>query len=478
MSQSQSDKKTCKNSIITTITANCISDYIVPFSYNFKSYRFDNTSTAINYLKGLLTCPKGKANMERMEEYVSESEYRAYQHFISNSKWNSQGLFDQVATDTSTLFQQQKEKNKKAVGYIIDESSHLKKGEKSIGVTRQYAGTIGKVDNCQVGVYSSLVNHKYASIINERIFLPESWTNKPERCEEAKVPEDCREYKTKPQLALEMIKEDIERGVKFDWIGGDGLYGHNSELRDGLDDLGQFFVLDVHKDERVYLQKPSFSVPKAIKGRGRKPTLPKADITSVRLDEVILDSSKESWKLEKVIDTISGVLTLRVFKKEVWIWNKKTTKIKKYTLIITKTTEKKPKIKYCLSNGDIKRFSHKEYAYFICQRYWIERTFDNAKNELGMSDYQVRKWQSWHNHHAIVMLASLFITKQQIENEEATPLLSFSDARILIVTRICFNQVEMDKKIKQMEKRHKKRQKDIDWRYKKQLREENETLTS
>ena len=470
MSQSQSDKKNCYNSSITKISADCIYNYVKPFASNFKSYRFDNTPTAVHYLEGLLLCPKGEANMERMEEYVSGSEYRAYQHFISNSKWNCKGLFAQISTETSVLLNEQHQKNKKAVGYILDESSHLKKGKKSIGVARQYAGTIGKVDNCQVGVYSSLVNHKYASIINERIFLPTPWVNDSERCDEAKVPKYSREYKTKPQLALEMIKEDIERGVQFDWVGGDGLYGHNAELRDGLDESGQFFVLDVHKDEKVYSEEPSISVPKKKKGRGCKPKLPKADITSIRLNELILAVSKESWKQEKIRNTVTGVLKLWVYKKEVWVWNKEKTETKKYTLIITKTIENKPKVKYSFSNGDVEEYSHKEYAYFVCQRYWVERTFDNAKNELGMSDYQVRKWQSWHNHHAIIMLASLFIIKQQIENEEEIPLLSFKDARILIVTRICLNQTDMDEKVKQMGKRHKKRQADIDWRYRKQQR--------
>ncbi|MDZ7776390.1 MAG: hypothetical protein U5L09_12700 [Bacteroidales bacterium] len=88
-------------------------------------------------------------------------------------------------------------------------------------------------------------------------------------------------------------------------------------------------------------------------------------------------------------------------------------------MIITKTTDKKPKIKYSISNGDLDGYTHKEYAYFVSQRYWVERSFDNAKNELGMSDYQIRKWQSWHTHHAIVMMASLYIATQLIEHTTA-----------------------------------------------------------
>jgi len=110
------------------------------------------------------------------------------------------------------------------LGYLVDESSHLKKGDKSVGVSRQYAGVIGKVDNSQVGVYASLVNDKAATIINERIFLPKTWTEDTVRCNEAKIPKEHQVYKTKPALALEMIKQDMARGVDFDWIGGDGCF--------------------------------------------------------------------------------------------------------------------------------------------------------------------------------------------------------------------------------------------------------------
>ena len=240
MAKLQSIKKICNFANISILNR-CIDGFVGRYKTWFWSYRFDNTPVAINYLKGLLSCPKGEANMERMEEQVENSEYRAYQHFISNSKWDYEGLQKQVAQDTSKLMGKQKEANHLPVGYIVDESAHLKKGTKSAGVGRQYAGVIGKVDNCRVGVYASLVNGGSASIINERLFLPESWTNDSARCEGAKIPEASRTFKTKPELALEMIKQDIARGINFDWIGGDGLYGHNTKLCDGLDGLCLFF---------------------------------------------------------------------------------------------------------------------------------------------------------------------------------------------------------------------------------------------
>ena len=114
------------------------------------------------------------------------SEYRAYQHFISNSKWDYKDLISRISLDVSEVLNTYKQQTEKSTGYIVDESSHLKKGKKSVGVSNQYAGVAGKVDNCQVAVYSSLVNNTKASIINERLFLPKSWTSSKARCDKAK----------------------------------------------------------------------------------------------------------------------------------------------------------------------------------------------------------------------------------------------------------------------------------------------------
>ena len=285
---------------------------------------------------------------------------------------------------------------------------------------------------------------------------------------DAMKPKYHQVYKTKPALALEMIKQDMARGVDFDWIGGDGLYGHNTELCNGLDELNCFFVLDVHKDEKVYLEEPKFEIPKTKLGKGRKPTKLQSNKEAVRLDKLVASIPSNLWKKETIRDTVKGKLVLLVHKQDVWKWDEKNKKATKRVLIITKTTETVPKIKYSISNGKLDQYTHKEYAYFICQRYWVERTFDNAKNELGMSDYQIRKWQSWHTHHALMMMASLYITTQIVKHKEEVPLLSFRDARILLVTKICATQIEQEKRAQQMLKRHKKRRASIDYWYKKQ----------
>ena len=174
------------------------------------------------------------------------------------------------------------------------------------------------------------------------------------------------------------------------------------------------------------------------------------------------------WVKVKVRKTAKGWLKLKVHVVDVWVWDGVEKEARRRTLVITKTKAKKPETKYSFSNGGAGKYHPKEYAYFQAQRYWVEISFDNAKNELGMSDYQIRKWQSWYTHHAIIMMASLYITTQLIEHQEEFPLLSFRDVRILLVTNICATQIEIENKAKQMHKRHEKRQADIDISHHKQ----------
>jgi hypothetical protein len=135
------------------------------------------------------------------------------------------------------------------------------------------------------------------------------------------------------------------------------------------------------------------------------------------------------YELAKGIDTLNLFFALDVHKNE---------------KVDPKTTDKQAKIKYNFSNGGINLYSHKEYAYFVAQCYWVERTFCNVKNELGILDHQTRGWKSWHYHHVLFMLASLFIMKQQMDNQSDAPLLRFRDARILVILQV----IETSKDIK------------------------------
>jgi len=463
----QSDKKNFQNLLIHCNTGSWLNHFVYNFECLFQVARHNQTKTALQYIQGLLSLVKGKANMERMQEEIPDSEYRAYQHFLTNSSWDYNGVLSKVRRDTSQLLKANKAKSKRPTGAIIDESSHLKKGTKSVGVAKQYAGVVGKVENCQVGTYISMVNDNRAGLVNERLFIPKNWINDKPRCKAAGIPKEEIQLKTKPQLALEMIDEMVDEGVEFDWVGGDGLYGHNRELRTGLDKRGLFFVLDVHKDEKVFLECPELIIPSKSGKRGRPSQKPRPNIEPIRLDKYVKELQEGDWSKEtKIRKTHKGWKKLMVHVRKVWVYEGGIDEIKERVLIITKTVDGKKDIKYSLSNGTIDQYTAEEYAYFQIQRYWVERTFDDAKNELGMSDYQIRKWNGWHHHHSLVFMANLFLLQQKIKHEQEAPLMSVRDARILVIVSLFGTEQDMEMRLEQMKNRHETRQKDIDRRYK------------
>ena len=467
--KNQSDKKTFENNLNSCFPIACISKFVGLFKSLFQVAQHNQTPRALQYIQGLLVVEKGKANMERMEEEVPQSEYRAYQHFITDSKWDHQKVLSKVAKETSDILEKNKLSSNQPTGLIIDESAHLKKGEKSVGVSRQYAGVVGKVENCQVGVYLSMVNDQRASMIDERLFIPSNWMDNKQRCKQAGVPKEHLAFKTKPALALEMIDEQINEGIKFDWIGGDGLYGHNRTLREGLNDRKLFYVLDVHKDERIFTCCPVFAIPDRINQRGRPSKKLKPDIESIRLDSYIKQLTDQDWAVEKQIrKTQKGWKKLRIHTRTIWVFQgKEEQEVTEQTLVITQALGGEKDTKYSFSNGKSSQYTSKEYAYFQIQRYWVERTFDDAKNELGMSDYQVRKWNGWHRHHALVFMAQLFLLTQKIASQQDAPLMSVRDARILVVISLFPPEHNQQTREQQMKKRHFKRQQDIDRYYNK-----------
>lgn len=234
-----------------------------------------STRTATEYLAGLLQCEKGHANMERMEEKVEDSDYKRYIHFLSVSNWSAPAVNNATLRETDKLLRVQKKQSSLPTGLVLDETSHLKKGPKSVGVARQYAGVAGKVDNCQVTVHASLAN--------------------------------------------------------------------------------------ANKEE----------------------------------------------------------------------------------------------------------YTNKEWGYFQSNRYWVERCFDDCKNELGMSDYQVTGWLAWQHHMALVLMASLYILNLKLEQQEEILLLSVRDARLLVIAITFATKKEVDLCLEHIRIRHQKRQADIDRYYKK-----------
>ncbi len=214
--------------------------------------------------------------MLRMSE-VNEVDHQAMQHMLTEGRVDWQGFGQQIALETDALLG-----GPEAV-LLFDESGFAKKGEASAGVARQWNGRLGKVDNCQVGVFAALCRDGMASLIDTRLYLPERWTNDVARCERAAIPEDAQQYQSKTQLALAMLKVAQQRGVRFGYVGIDGGYGKEPAFLRGVDGLGCRFVADVHCDQTLYLEDPDPKVPLPT-GRGRVPIHRKPQCPGLRVD--------------------------------------------------------------------------------------------------------------------------------------------------------------------------------------------------
>ena len=444
-----------------------LSLHVEEYHHCFHNETSDGHELGEAYIRGLFKTEAGKRNMERINEELDLSgvAYQRIQQFITDSTWSAFNLISEIARKTSELYANQDTYQPCDVGYIVDESAHIKKGKNSVGVARQYAGIIGKVENCQVGVYASLVWNSHSTLINERLFLPESWTSDPERCDKAGIPEDKRTFKTKLELALEMIEADVEAGVEFDWIGGDGLYGHGLALGNALDNMGLTFLLDVHCNQQVYLSKPQLTVPESTSKRGAKPTKLRADRDPIRVDLYALELTSSGWETVTVRDGTKGPLRLSIHTTRVWLWDGESDAPTERVLVISRN-EADNKIKYSLSNADYFKTSIQRFAYMQAQRYWVERALQESKSDLGMSDYQVRKWNAWHHHMALVMLSQSFLVKERIFYKDECPLLSSRDIRLMIIAMLLDDPTAVDKRIAQMESRHEQRRRDIERYYK------------
>ena len=396
-----------------------------------------------------------------MGESVKDSDYYAMQHFISEAPWDSRDVMNQVSQEVNTLLQAEKS----PIAFIIDESGHPKKGDKSVGVTKQYCGNLGKVENCQVAVYGAYSTGNYYGLVDCSLFLPASWASDTKRCEKAGVPKENIVHKSKPKLALEMVKRQVDLGNKIDFVAGDGLYGNDYSLMDGLDDLGLIGVLDVHSDQHVFLEEPIIAVPENKGSVGRKATKYKttSKAIEVRALKKQLEEQGGAFEEMEIRQGTKGSIKSSVAVVSVYVWDGQSGTSKKRLLLIrrSKTATGGEEIKYALCNAKEGQYSHQEIAQMQAQRYFIERSLQESKSDIGMSEYQVRGWKAWHHHMAMCMMAQAYILTEKIEHQKEMPLLSAYDIRQVIMHTYIRKDNEYEAILSQIQQRHQQRNKDI-----------------
>lgn len=399
-------------------------------------------------------------NIERISENLNAN-YHQMQHFISESKWDGRAVIDKVAMEVSESLPK-----RKLTGLIIDESGWVKKGKKSVGVGHQYCGNVGKTANSQVAVFACLSNGDFASMVDARLYLPQDWCSNPVRCNEAKIPEKQRVFKTKLELAADIIQHQVSLGISFDFISADGYYGNDAGLARWIDGMGLVYMLDVHSNQSIFLDRPQFEVPNRKSPKGRPPKKMKPDKESTTVAKYAETLGPDQWETLTVRNTAKGKLKADYHFVKVYIWDKSKNTIEPRLLQIRKGISKdgSVEIKYSFTNANLDQYTREALAYMQAQRFFVEHCIKESKQILGIDEFQTRLWSAWEHQVALNFMASSFILKEKLACFGDMPLLSARDVKEFLIFKL-YKEMTEEQMLERINNRHKIRQTDINRYY-------------
>lgn len=396
--------------------------------------------------------------MEKMAETVAGSRYQRLHHMLSESAWDRRGVRRQLIADANAHFGY-------AGALVIDESAFAKKGEMSAGVARQWNGRLGKTDNSQVGVFAAVVRDRVAALIEGELYVPEEWFADPDRCQDAGIPEET-EFRTKGEMALDMIHRLRREGLRFAHVVFDAGYDHLPWLLRALDGEGETFLAEVHFDQAIYLADPAPAVPARQSTKGKAPSRLQAQTLPLPVAAWAAAQPTSRWRRLSVREGEKGEVVADYLKQRVWLWDGAEARARCWHLLVRREIDGS-KLKFCLSNAKpeatLRRLADMQVA-----RHFVERAFEDAKGACGMADYQVRGFNAWHHHMALVTVALLFLAKERLAHRETADLLSCNDL-IEIMRHKLPRKIETDADlVASIKDRHQRRQIAKNFAYRKQ----------
>jgi len=368
--------------------------------------RVEHGPMSAMYLQGLLSNLERKS-MEPIAITVSgQSRVKGLQKFIGVGVWEVDVLAQRHQEEASQTLADPE-------GVLsVDGSDFPKKGKESVGVARQYCGRLGKIDNCQSGVFLAYSGSKGYALLDRRLFLPEGWftSEQKERREKCRIPEDTT-FKTKWELALEMIEKAVSSGLfPGRWVTGDDAYGMIPEFRARLP-KGLLCLLDIPSNTRVWKKRPETHLPPG-SGKGRpfqkervKPGQPKPKTVA----DLAKDPSLE-WKTVTIAEGAQGPIRAEVARRRV---------VEAYgnfpgedLWVFFRRSLADGQIKYAFSNAP-QDTPLQEMVRVSGLRWPIEQCFQEGKGEIGMDHYEHRSWDAWHRHMTFVFIAQLFLLRMR-----------------------------------------------------------------
>jgi SRSO17 transposase len=378
-----------------------LDEFVRPFAASLGSDARRRNAT--RYVQGLLS-DLGAKNVEAIA-YRHDRERQGLQKFIGQADWDHAPLMAELARQVGA------ELGETDGVLVFDPSAFPKKGTESVGVQRQWCGRLGKLENCQVGVYLAYVSRRQHALVDVRLYLPEEWARSRKRMRAAGVPRGVR-FRTRHQLILDMLDERGGR-LPHAWVSGDGELGRSSWLRQQLRGRGEAYLLSVPPNTSV--RDLAAEVPYA--GCGR---YPKAPFT--RVDRWAAGLPAAAWQTVEVRDAEKGPLVVQVARGLVQALTER--RPSDTAELAVAVRERQPdgtwKHDYLLSNAPLVT-PRAEFARVFKARHRVEECLKRAKGEAGLADYQVRTWAGWHHHQALSLIAAWFLTRETRRGKKADP---------------------------------------------------------
>lgn len=339
--------------------------------------RCDVRRRAASYVRGLLG-PVQRKNSWQLAEHIGDATPHGIQRLLGRASWDADAVRDALVRYAREHLLIEGDHGV----LIVDETGFLKKGDKSVGVQRQYSGTAGRIENCQVGVFLALSGARGRALVDRELYLPKSWCDDEARLRAAHVPEDVG-FATKPQLAQRMIDRAWQSGLHPRWVLGDEVYGSDSKTRRFLESHGQPYVLAVSGQQRLW-----------------------KDFVQQRVDKIADAIPSDAWLRLSVGDGAKGP---RLYDWAAGRFGATTETGLVRWLLIRRSIEKPAEQAYYLCAAP-PGATAQDLAVAAGQRWAIECCFESAKQETGLDDYEVRSWQGWYRHVTLSMAAHALLS--------------------------------------------------------------------
>ena len=375
--------------------------------------RRESRDHSSHYLQALLVQAGERRNAENLSEMVPVSA-RAMQRFLTESPWDDEAVMGRLQEYLAPRLE-----HPEAV-WVLDGSDFPKQGRKSVGVARQYCGRLGKVANCQAGMFLAYISPLGRALVDKGLYLPESWTVDQDRCTAAGVPLERRRYRSKTQLALEMVERALERGhLKAGWVAADDAFGISPSFRQGLASLGMNYVLDVPAGFTVWPVEPEWTTP-AYRGRGGPPKPRLVERTATHHGGAQCnDLPEDAWREITVAQGSQGPRTYSFSAQRVRPTSRRKPGEPHWAIWRRNLDGSEPR--YYLSNAP-EDTPLETLAYVGGSRWRIETEFETEKSDVGLDEYETRTWAGWHHHVALCLLGAAFLLSlQQAWGEKDAP---------------------------------------------------------